>query len=311
MQSPFGRSARRSASAVSVVVLVGLAGPACRAAVPATEGIPGLDALIDAYERVWDTHDPQALGAFFASDADLVMGNLPAAAGREAIEEWWSRYFARQEPERRLEIEVRSQRRLSEAVALVDVATTTGDGEGGALADRRARGTWVLERGEDGGWLVAAMRGMPTEEDEVELRASLETARRLRPDVRAFAQAYAAVFDRHDPEALTALYLPDADIVVRNAPIVRGREEILEWWRRYFATPRPYRVVLVVDRIRELGEDVVIVELTATGLPDEPQAPLRSARATWVLRREAGDWRIAALRVLPSEEDRIRRSFGD
>ena len=53
------------------------------------------------YERTFNTRDPVALSKFFTEDADFVMGNLPKARGRQAIENWWRAYFARQEPGRK------------------------------------------------------------------------------------------------------------------------------------------------------------------------------------------------------------------
>ena len=54
--------------------------------------------------------------------------------------------------------------------------------------------------------------------------------------------------------------------------------------------------------------NVALINVIGTGLPDEPalrRAPVRYARATWLLARQGdGGWRITALRVLPSEDDR-------
>jgi hypothetical protein len=63
-----------------------------------------------------------------------------------------------------------------------------------------------------------------------------------------------------------------------------------------------------------IAPDVALLNITATGaVPKQAQnepAPVRYARATWVLAEDAGEWRIAQLLVLPSEDDRIIRSGG-
>ena len=158
------------------------------------------------------------------------------------------------------------------------------------------------------------MRAMPTEEDEVELNPSLEAAEDLRPQIRAFVGTYEDAFNRHDAEALSALYRNDADLVVRESPTVRGAKAIEDWWRTYFRQPRPYYALMVIEKIRMITDDVALLNVIGTGAPFEHTdqvEPVRTARATWVLARADGEWRIVALRVLPSEPDRvIRRSSG-
>jgi uncharacterized protein (TIGR02246 family) len=271
-------------------------------------------ARVGEYQSVWDTHESAALAAFFTKDADMVMGNLPVAHGRQAIQDWWRDYFARQEPERRLTIDVNSIRLLSADVALANVATTTGgrDNQGKKLLSRKARGTWLLHK-QQGSWLISAMRGMPTVKDSVVLTASLEAAEVLRPEIRAFVDAYGDAFNSHDPSALTALYRNDADIIVRTSPLIHGSQAIEDWWRAYFSRPRPYRALFIIDEIRMINPDVALLNVVGTGAPEKvesEQAPLRYARGTWVLVREAGDWLIDALWVLPSKDDRIIRRSG-
>jgi uncharacterized protein (TIGR02246 family) len=269
-----------------------------------------LHQFVASYQRVFDTRDPVAVAAFFSQDADLVPGNLPALHGRGAIEAWWRKYFERQEPERRGRFDVTSARHLAPAVALINLATTTGGSDlGGVLPVRKARATWVLRR-QDGQWLIEAARALPTERDRVELIASLEAAESLRPDIRAFVEAYEDAFDRHDPEALSAYYRDDADMIVREGPVIHGVPAIREWWRTYFSQPRPYRVLLIIDDIKMMADNVALLNFTATGATSDATdqlPPARWARATWVVVRDDGEWQIAALRVLPSEDDRVTR----
>ena len=284
------------------------------ASVQTLEDSAALREYVERYQTVWNTRDSTAVAEFFSEDADLVMGNLPAARGRGAIEGWWRAYFERQEPERRARFDVNSARLLTPDVAVVNIASTTyGEGGGSeALPVRKARGTWLLRR-EGGKWLIEAMRGMPTEEDRVELISSLETAESLRPDIRAFVRAYEDAFDRHDADALSAFYRDDADVIVRNNPVIHGAREIRNWWTDYFNRPRPYRVQLIIEEIRMMSADVALLNLVATGARLDSKAelvPVRAPRATWVLVREDGRWGIEALRVLPSENDRLIRSQG-
>jgi ketosteroid isomerase-like protein len=132
--------------------------------------------------------------------------------------------------------------------------TSGGTGAGGkALQVRKARGTWLLRR-HDNQWLIEAVRILPTEKDRVELIPSLAAATSLRPHLRAFVAAYEDTFNRHDPEALSAFYRDDADIIVREGPVIHGAQAIRKWWRDYFSQPRPYRVLLIIKEIRRMSD---------------------------------------------------------
>lgn len=271
--------------------------------------------FVEAYQHTFNTHDPEALAAFFMEDADFLMFNLPEIRGRQAIENVWRNYwqskFNKQEPERKGTFIPNSIRFLAGDVALVNIETTTGgrDSLGVELQTRKARGTWLLHR-QNGDWFISALCGMPTERDSVILKASLETAKSLRPHIRAFVNAYENAFDSHDPSAVTAFFKDDADIIVRNRPLVHGKQAIQEWWSSYFSTPRNYKVILIIDGIRTITNDVVQLSITATGAIPETKGklqPVRQTSAMWILVRESGGWRIAALRVLPGKDDIIIR----
>jgi uncharacterized protein (TIGR02246 family) len=270
--------------------------------------------FIDAYRTAWDTHDPSAVAAFFAEGADFVMGNQPGAVGRRAIEDWWSDYFSVQEPERHLTLDVHSVRFVATDVAVVNVTTTTGgqDPRSGELLARRFRGAWVVQR-QGAGWLISAMRGVPTQQDRVVLNESPAAAEELRPEIRAFIDAYEDAFNSHDPAAVSKFYRNDADLIVRNGPVTQGRQAIEVWWTSHFAETRPYRAILIAKDIRMLTPTVALVNLVATGATAAvapPGAPVRYARETWLLARGHEGWLIAALWVLPSEDDRIVRQSG-
>ena len=127
-----------------------------------------LGATVVQYISSWNTHDSNVLAGHFTANADMIMGNGPILEGRKAIDDWWRDYFAVQEPERGLTIEVVSTKSMTADVALLNVRTTTGGrtDEGVDLLPRKARGTWVLVR-QDGEWHISAMRGMPTQQDRI------------------------------------------------------------------------------------------------------------------------------------------------
>jgi len=312
----------------TIIIATGVlsAGFSSKAVAQTVEDSTSVYKFVEAYQDTLNNRNAAATAAFFTEDADLMMFNLPGVHGRQAIRNWWQKVwqskFNKQEPGRKGTIIPNSIRFLASDVALVNIETKTGgrDSLGIELPIRGARGTWLLHR-QNGSWLISAMRAMPTERDSIELIRSLKAEESLKPQIRAFVRAYEEAFDTHDPAAISTFYTNDADIVVRNSPLIHGRSAILKWWRAYFAQLRTkwldqnrwfesMTTILIIDEIRMITHDVALINITGTGAAlqaDTEPPPIRYARATWVIVREKGVWRIASLRVLPSEEDRIIR----
>ncbi len=271
--------------------------------------------LVQEYQHTFNTRDAAALSEFFTEDADVVVGNLLEAKGRQALENLWQNYwrskFNRQEPGRRGTFTINSLRKITNDVALINLLSVTGgqDSLGAEHRTRKARGTWVVHRLKDE-WLIASIFMLPAETDSVVLGTSVETAETLQPHIRAFVKAYEDAYDSHDPSVVTAFFRNDADIIVRNKPLVHGKQAIQDWWSSYFSTPRNFKVIMIIDEIRTITNDVVQVNLTVTGaIPgtENKLQPLRQTNANWILVRDADRWHITALRVLPGKDDVIIR----
>ena len=270
---------------------------------------------VQEYQHTFNTRDAAALSEFFTEDADVVVGNLLKVRGRQAIEDFWRNYwrskFNRQEPGRRGTFTINSLRKITDDVAMVNLQSVTSgkNTSGTELQIRKARGTWVVHR-LNGKWFIASIFMMPAVTDSVILGASIETAESLRPHIRAFVKAYENAYDSHNPSAVTTFFRNDADIIVRNKPLLQGKQAIQEWWSSYFSTPRNFKVIMIIDEIRKITNDVVQVNLTATGAvpgTEDKLQPLRQTSANWILVRQSGKWRITALRVLPGKDDIIIR----
>lgn len=62
-----------------------------------------------------------------------------------------------------------------------------------------------------------------------------------------------------------------------------------------------------------MANDVALLNIIGTGEPLDAGGrlvPTRAERATWVILREDGEWRVAALRMMPGEDDRVIRRIG-
>jgi uncharacterized protein (TIGR02246 family) len=164
------RALPRTTMAAATAIAIGIVGSAIAGMGCAQSGdlSQELDVQVSRYIASWNTHDAAVLASHFTPDADMIMGNGPMLDDRTAIQDSWRDYFAVQEPERKLTIEIRSTRAIAANVALMNVGTTTGGraSDGHELPPRKARGTWVLVR-QDGEWQISAMRGMPTPQDRI------------------------------------------------------------------------------------------------------------------------------------------------
>ena len=158
----------RRVSLAVVRAIVALAVLPNLTAAQTAEDSAAVASFVDAYRTIWNSHDPSALAALFTPDADMIMGTDPVSLGRQGIQDWWREYFGRQEPDREVVIAIHRMRLIRPDVVLLNVATTTGgrSEQGSPLRSRDARGMWVVVR-EGGTWHISAMRGMPTEQDEI------------------------------------------------------------------------------------------------------------------------------------------------
>ena len=139
----------------------------------AQQGNAEFDSFLEAYTTTWNTHDGEALAAYYSADAELIMGSLPRIAGREAIESWWNTYFSRIDENRKGEFKLVSLRDIAPGVRIVNVTSKTfgANRTGEELESRLARGTWVLVKKNET-WEITAMLGLPAEGEQ-----------RLRPGV--------------------------------------------------------------------------------------------------------------------------------
>jgi uncharacterized protein (TIGR02246 family) len=127
--------------------------------------------------------------------------------------------------------------------------------------------------------------------------------------VRAQVEAYLTTWNAHDPSALAAFFTEGADMIMYNQPASQGRTEIQAWWRDYFARQEPQRqLTIAVNSLRLISADAAVIDIaTTTGGGDAQGEELhtRKARGTWVLVRQRGEWVIAAMRGMPTEQDRV------
>lgn len=113
-------------------------------------------------------------------------------------------------------------------------------------------------------------------------------------EINTLRAEYAALYNRKDTAALTAMYLPDAIVVRRDGSTLMGRaavgkafsEEAESWGQ----------ITLSSDTTRVFGNTAWdIGSMSSTG-PDGDQSP---QRYLVVLRRGVQTWQISSLAVVP------------
>jgi uncharacterized protein (TIGR02246 family) len=113
--------------------------------------------------------------------------------------------------------------------------------------------------------------------------------------VSGIIQKWSAAFNRLDADALASLYSRNAFFYGSNPNLYRGNEGVAAYFN---ALPRwDAPSVQFADIMSALvAPDVINVAGTASFVVGEGAAPL-SVKLTWVIVREAGDWKIASHHV--------------
>ena len=117
--------------------------------------------------------------------------------------------------------------------------------------------------------------------------------------IHALLAEVEAAANQRDPARTAATYTPDGDIWIAGGPWVSGTAEIRQFEEEFYQTPgyRGWRVA--IDTMRFVSPDVVLVEVSSATTLDSGE--IRD-RATLVVARRDGVWKIAAVRIMSVEE---------
>ena len=116
--------------------------------------------------------------------------------------------------------------------------------------------------------------------------------------VRAVVDAYSAARDKADAVALTGLFTADADQLVSSGEWRRGREAVVKGSLASSQQAQGKRT-FTVDTVRIVAANVALAdsryEIAQT------DGTTRRMWASWLLVKDAGGWKIAAIRnMLPA-----------
>lgn len=115
----------------------------------------------------------------------------------------------------------------------------------------------------------------------------------------ALLEAHDEAWNAHNPDAMTALYTPEASVVTPTGKRYEGTDALHEC----FAAPGPTKQTTSstrLDAVQWLGPDVALIDATQTlSGPGVEVLGVGEAHLIGVVERRDGAWKFAAARPLP------------
>jgi ketosteroid isomerase-like protein len=228
--------------------------------------------------RAYNTHDRQALSALYTADARLMVHGSPTVAGRGAIEEFWAADFTDRDPLTLLT--VTNSVTGSDMMLVHGNYRVVGRESGDLLGSGRFAHVWKLE-GRD--WQLDRDLWNQPYEPYSETAAAVE--------VQTLADDWVNAYNRHDRAALTALYEPDAALMMHGAPTINGQRDIGAFWALDFEEGNPLTLLSVTHAVD--GVDMVLVHGNYEVVDRDDGVTLGLGRFAhiWFL-DSSGDWKL-------------------
>jgi uncharacterized protein (TIGR02246 family) len=110
------------------------------------------------------------------------------------------------------------------------------------------------------------------------------------------AQLYMNAYDKHDPKAISLLFVPDGVFLPPNgSPVVQGREAIEHSWAELFKNVGGHETITVKDAI-PAGKDAVVAvtEFKIVGDGQNSEKTI-SGRASITLAQTPDGWRYVSI----------------
>jgi uncharacterized protein (TIGR02246 family) len=112
-----------------------------------------------------------------------------------------------------------------------------------------------------------------------------------------------ATYDKRDVAAYSELFLEDSDFLWSTGELSKDRNEIQQQVTNTFKfVPTGYKHISKLESIRFLKPDVAITDGTVMFVREgasENEKPFWKALSTCVLKKEKGQWRCSAVRLIP------------
>jgi uncharacterized protein (TIGR02246 family) len=118
--------------------------------------------------------------------------------------------------------------------------------------------------------------------------------------IQKSAEDFVEQYNAHKPDALAALFAPDARMVFADGSEVNGQDEIKQTFEEAFQESPKGAISVVVDSIRFLTPDVAVEEGDTTLFPDGETLTSKE-RYTVLHIKKDGKWLMQSVRVVEEE----------
>jgi uncharacterized protein (TIGR02246 family) len=205
-----------------------------------------VQALADRWAQAYNQYERESLAAMYSSDAQLMMHGTPTIVGRDDIAAFWAADFQDRSPITLLTV--------THSVEGSDMTLVHGDyrvinrEDGTPLSNGRFAHIWM--RPTNAQWELD--RDLWSEYFD-----PYSADERLDSGVQALADQWVQAYNRHDREALQALYTTDARLMMHGAPTYAGRVDIGSFWAQDFKEGNPLTLLTVTHALE--GVDMILV----------------------------------------------------
>ena len=128
--------------------------------------------------------------------------------------------------------------------------------------------------------------------------------------IRAGSEVFVAAFNKHDAEAVAALWTEDGEYIDDTGRTIAGRDAIAKDYSEFFTTNPDVEIQIVIDSLRVISGDIAIEDGRAIIDPSPPGAPGVS-KYTAVHAKVDGKWLMASVRDTWMEVQVTRQSVAD
>jgi len=234
--------------------------------------------LADQWVEAYNRHDREALGALYTEDARLMMHGSATIAGRDGIEAFWASDFEDRDPLTLLSV--------THAINGIDTILVHGDyrvvsrEDGRQLGFGRFAHLWTNDA--DGQWrLERDLWNQPYEPYDAVVSGE---------HIQELADRWAEAYNRHDREALAAVYAEDARLIMHGGPAYVGREAIGAFWAEDFQEDNPLTVLTVTHAVD--GDDMILVhgDYDVVNRDDGRRVGMGRFAHIWFM--QDGEWRL-------------------
>lgn len=121
-------------------------------------------------------------------------------------------------------------------------------------------------------------------------------------EVQAYLTEVAATFNKHDAKAVSALFLPEGELVDSDGNVLKTRVTLEAHYGEIFKAKPQSKLDVTNETLRVISDNLAMFDGQALVKPS-PQDPQRQTRFAAVLSKQGNQWFIASIRDLEDIEN--------